>query len=84
MVTRDFSGDDVVKVLVNVGNYYVDRIRGDHMVLKWEPPADHDTEPRTVSVPRHDSLDIGTLHKIADQAGAEDFDEFCKWIVRNR
>jgi hypothetical protein len=54
------------------------------MVLKWEPPADHDTEPRTVSVARHDSLDIGTLHKIADQAGAENFDEFCKWIDRNR
>jgi len=52
--------------------------------MKWFPPEEHDTEPRTVSVPRHDRIDTGTLRNIADQAGAEDFDAFCEWIDRNR
>lgn len=39
MVTRDFSGEDIVKVLCN---------------------------------------------DIAEDAGAKEFDEFCKWIDRNR
>jgi predicted RNA binding protein YcfA (HicA-like mRNA interferase family) len=84
MVSRDFSGADVVKVLCNVGNYDLDRIRGDHYILVWEPPADHDTDARTVPVPYHDRISIGTLQEIADQAGAKDFDEFCRWIDRNR
>ena len=54
------------------------------MILKWEPPEDHDTEPRTVSVPRHDRVREGTLRDIAEQAGAKDFDAFCRWIDRNR
>jgi predicted RNA binding protein YcfA (HicA-like mRNA interferase family) len=84
MVTRDFSGDDVAKVLVNKGNFAWVRTTGEHMILKWEPPEDHDTEPRTVSVPRHDRVREGTLRDIAEQAGANDFDEFCRWIDRNR
>lgn len=54
------------------------------MILRWEPPEDHDTEPRSVTVPRHDRLDTGTLQSIAEQAGAVDFDEFCQWIDDNR
>ena len=84
MVTRDFSGDDVAKVLANAGPFSLGRISGSHIILKWRPPEDHDTEPRTVTVPRHDSLDIGTLQSIAEQAGARDFDRFCRWIDRNR
>ena len=42
------------------------------------------TETRVVSVPAHDSLSIGTLHGIADDAGAEDFDAFCEWIDEHR
>lgn len=84
MVSRDFSGDDVVTVLINVGGFEWDRTSGDHVILKWYPPESHDTETRTVSVPRHDRLDTGTLRHIAEQAGAADFDEFCRWIDRNR
>ena len=84
MVTRDFSGEDVVKVLVNVGNFEWVRTTGSHMILKWTPPDEHETPPRTVSVPRTDRLRIGTLRKIAEQAGADDFDAFCEWIDRNR
>jgi len=84
MSTRDFSGDDIVKVLCNVGGYKWIRTTGSHMILKWIPPEDHDTEPRTVSIPRKDRIRVGTLRKIAEQAGADEFDEFCSWIDRNR
>jgi len=85
MVTRDFSGEDVYKVLVNTGNFRHVRTTGDHLILRWEPPDDHDsTDTRVVSVPAHDSLSIGTLHDIADDAGARDFEAFCEWIDRNR
>jgi predicted RNA binding protein YcfA (HicA-like mRNA interferase family) len=85
MVTRDFSGDDVANVLVNVGGFEWVRTNESRMILKWYPPESHgDTEVRTVSVPRHDRLDTGTLKSIADQAGAVDFDSFCRWIDRHR
>jgi predicted RNA binding protein YcfA (HicA-like mRNA interferase family) len=84
MVTRDFSGRDVVKVLVNRGNFQWVRTPGDHAILKWEHPDSPEIEQRTVSVPLHARLRIGTLRGIAEDAGAKDFDEFCKWIDRNR
>ena len=84
MVTRDFSGDEVIKVLGNKGGFSVERQRGDHVRMKWTAPPDHDTDNRYVTVPRHDSLPPGTLRNIMEQAGGDDFDEFCKWIDRNR
>jgi predicted RNA binding protein YcfA (HicA-like mRNA interferase family) len=82
VVTRDFSGEDVVKVLVNRGNFYRDRTTGSHAILRYTHPETG--EKRTVSVPMHDSITIGTLRNVARQAGAKDFEEFCKWIDRNR
>lgn len=84
MATRDFSGKEIVTVLVNKGNFWVDLITGDHYILKWEHHRGPDIEKRTVSVPYHDSVSIGTLHDIADDAGAQDFQEFCRWVDRNR
>lgn len=79
-----FSGEEVVKVMVNSGIYEWDRTTGDHAILRWEPPEGHDTDARTVPVPLHDELSTGTLRDIADQAGARDFQAFCDWIERNR
>ena len=84
VVTRDFSGYDVAKVLVNKGNFQWVRTPGDHAILKWEHPDGPEVESRTVSVPLHDRVRIGTLRGIAEDAGAKDFDEFCLWIDRNR
>ena len=85
MVTRDFSGEDVYKVLVNVGRFRHVRTAGDHLILRREPPAGHEqTDARVVTVPAHDSISIGTLHDIADDAGAEDFEAFCEWIDEHR
>jgi len=85
MVTRDFSGEEIYRVLVNVGGFKHVRTTGDHLILRWDPPTDHDeTDPRIVVVPLHESVSIGTLRDIADGAGAREFDEFCRWIDRNR
>ncbi|WP_254544445.1 type II toxin-antitoxin system HicA family toxin [Halomarina pelagica] len=84
MVTRDFSGYDVAKVLVNTGNFTWVRTRGDHAILTWEHPDGPEVERRTVSVPLHDRVRIGTLRGIAEDAGAKDFDAFCTWIDDNR
>lgn len=84
MVTRDFSGEEVYKVLVNTGGFRHVRTTGDHLILRWDPPEDHtDTDTRVVTVPAHDSISIGTLRDIATDAGAEDFESFCEWIDRH-
>lgn len=78
-----FSGEDVVKVMVNSGIYEWVRTNGDHAILKWNPPEDHDSDARTVPVPLHDELDTGTLRNIGTLAGMRDFQEFKDWIDRN-
>lgn len=84
MGTRDFSGYDVVKVLCNKGNFEWPRTNGDHAILHWEHPDGPEVESRRVTVPLHDRIRIGTLRKVARDAGANDFEEFCRWIDRNR
>lgn len=78
-----FSGDDVVKVLVNSGIYRWDRTNGDHAILVWDPPDDHNSNRRTVPVPLHDELREGTLKDIGEKAGMQDFQQFKAWIDRN-
>lgn len=78
-----FSGYDVVKVLVNAGGFEWRRTTGDHAQLAYEHPSNED-DRRRVTVPLHDELSTGTLRSIADDAGANDFHEFCAWIDRNR
>lgn len=71
------------KVLVNNGPFYLDRITGDHYILRWDPPETHSGEPRTVPVPDHDELSTGTLRGIGEQAGMKDFQAFLGWLDRN-
>jgi predicted RNA binding protein YcfA (HicA-like mRNA interferase family) len=84
MSRAPFSGMEVVKVMVNSGIYEWVRTNGDHAILRWEPPEDHESDARTVPVPLHDELRRGTVRDIAEQAGARDFEAFCDWIDRNR
>lgn len=84
MVTRDFSGYDVMKVLVNDGNFERTRVRGDHVRLEWVHPDGADVEIRHVTVPLHDRVRVGTLRQIGENAGMKDFEAFCAWIDRNR
>lgn len=80
MVRTTFSGREVVSVLRRMGYTPVSRA-GSHVRLRYENP---DTgEIRLVDVPMHDEIAIGTLHSIAEQCGAEDFHEWCRWIDRH-
>jgi len=79
-----FSGKEILKVMVNSGIYEWKRTRGDHAILRWEPPEGHNADARTVPIPLHDEVSEGTLRNIADQAGAKDYDRFKQWIDSNR
>ena len=70
-------------MLVNKRNFQWVRTPGDHAILKWEHPDGPGVESRTVSVSLQDRVRTGTLRGIGEDAGAKDFDEFCKWIDRN-
>jgi predicted RNA binding protein YcfA (HicA-like mRNA interferase family) len=77
MVRQTFSGREIISVLESFGYVPVSR-RGSHVRMRYENP---DTgEVRNVDVPMHDEIKIGTLHSIADQAGADDFRAFCAWL----
>jgi predicted RNA binding protein YcfA (HicA-like mRNA interferase family) len=81
MVTTDFSGRDIIKVLRNHGYHVVDRT-GSHIKLRYE---DANTgEVRNVTVPAYDRIDVDVLQNIADQCGADDFRRWCEWIERCR
>lgn len=79
MGRRQFSGREVVKVLVRWGFEPVGG-RGSHRVLRYEHPETG--EVRTATVPMHDPINDGTLREIARQAGADDFDAFCEELRR--
>lgn len=75
MPHRTFSGREVAKVLTRWGFEPVGG-QGSHRTFRYE---NEDTgEVRTVTVPLHGELKTGTLREIADQAGANDFDAFCR------
>ncbi|WP_049908572.1 MULTISPECIES: type II toxin-antitoxin system HicA family toxin [Halorubrum] len=82
MARRQFSGREVVRVLVNEGGFEWRRTTGDHAQLYYEHPT-NESDRRRVTVPLHDELRIGTLRSVADDAGAKDFEAFCDWIDRH-
>lgn len=81
MAAPDFSGRDVVKALTRNNVVIVDRT-GSHVKLRYEHPT-NDEDVRVVSVPQHDRIRIGTLRNIAEQSGADEFQEWCEWIDRH-
>ena len=82
MVTTDFSGRDVVKVLTSHG-YFLTGRTGSHVQLRYEYPTNTD-DVRTVTVPMHGRIRTGTLRNIAEQCGANDFRAWCRWIDEYR
>ena len=77
MVRTTFSGREIIAVLFDFGYEPVSR-SGSHVRLRYE--NDDTGEVRNVDVPMHTEVRIGTLHSIADQCGAEDFEALCRWI----
>jgi predicted RNA binding protein YcfA (HicA-like mRNA interferase family) len=77
VVSATVSGREIVGVLRSFGFGPVSR-RGSHVRLRYEHPETG--EVRTVDVPMHDEVKIGTLRSIADQCGAADVRDWCRWI----
>lgn len=77
MVRTTFSGREIISVLRTFGYRPVSR-SGSHVRLRYEHPETE--EVRTVDVPMHDEVKIGTVRSIAKQCGAEDFEAWCRWI----
>ena len=82
MSGRTYSGFEVARVLVNVGGFEWRRTAGDHAQLVYVHPTNED-DRRHVTVPLHDELHPDTLRRIAEDAGAIDFEAFCDWVERN-
>jgi predicted RNA binding protein YcfA (HicA-like mRNA interferase family) len=80
VVRTTFSGREIISALTSHGFVPVGG-KGSHTTLRYENP-DTD-EVRVVTVPHDDTIPTGTLQAIAEQAGAEDFHEFCAWIDRS-
>jgi predicted RNA binding protein YcfA (HicA-like mRNA interferase family) len=60
---RDLSGDGLAKVLGSLG-YNITRQTGSHLRLTTTERGEHH-----VTIPRHDSLRIGTLSDVAEHFG---------------
>jgi predicted RNA binding protein YcfA (HicA-like mRNA interferase family) len=59
---RGLSGERVIKALLRA-EFYVRRQKGDHVILRRDDPF------AQVVVPKHRSLDTGTLDVILEGAG---------------
>lgn len=82
MVRTQFSGHEIAKVLRDHG-YRIARRAGSHLQLRWESPDTDEVRLVTVPMKSEDEIPTGTLHSIADQCGAEDFQAWCQWIDDN-
>jgi predicted RNA binding protein YcfA (HicA-like mRNA interferase family) len=60
---RDLSGEDLARSLLSLG-YVVTRQTGSHMRLTTQEPEEHH-----VTIPRHDSLRVGTVAAILADVG---------------
>jgi len=74
MRLRPYSFRDVLRALSKIG-FKVIRQRGSHVILKGE----HGGKRRTVVIPKHKEIAVGTLHGIAFQAGLS-VEEFVKLL----
>lgn len=81
MTRRQFTGEEVAKVLINMGYTPVDRT-GSHLKLRYKHPKTD--EARNVTIPLGGEIRTGTLRNIARQRGAKDFDSWCQWIDEHR
>ena len=72
----------MLKPLDKAGWKRADSGGGSHVVVT---KRDHDGTKYTVPVAiGYDPIPPGTLRTVASEAGANDLDEFCRWIDRER
>lgn len=82
-VRTTFTGPEVAKVLIEAGYTPTNRT-GSHLTV-GKPVEGKDEDYRRVTIPIHpgETIPVGTLRDIADDAGANDFERFCRWIDNN-
>lgn len=83
MVRRSFDGQTIAKVLRQHNYRPVNRV-GSHLKLRWDCPTTDEVRIVTVPIQPADEIPPGTMRSIAEQCGAKDFQEWCRWIDRNR
>ena len=75
MSRRTFTGKEIVRALRKWDFKIVPGGgKGSHVKMRYVDP--NTGEKRTVIVPQHGEIPTGTLQDIAEQAGANDFQEF--------
>lgn len=79
MGRTSFSGREIAAVLRKHG-FERAGMTGSHLKLRWESPDTDEVRIVTVPMKSEDEIPTGTLHSIADQCGADDFREWCRWI----
>ncbi|MEY7847929.1 type II toxin-antitoxin system HicA family toxin [Natrarchaeobius sp. A-rgal3] len=79
MVRTSFSGREIAKVLQNHGFRRTGRT-GSHLKLRYEHPETDEVRIVTVPMKSEDGIPTGTMRSIAEQCGADDFYEWCRWI----
>lgn len=77
MTRRQFTGEEIATVLIDMGYVPADRT-GSHLKLRYKHPETD--EVRNVTVPLGGEIRTGTLRNIAKQCGANDFEEWRRWI----
>lgn len=82
MVYADFSGREIIKALRSKRFRPVDRT-GSHVKLRYEHPETDDVRVVTVPLTEADKISQDTYRSIADQCGADEFEEWVEWIERN-
>lgn len=82
MVYADFSGREIIKALRSKRYRAVDRT-GSHVKLRYEHPETNEVRIVTVPLTDADRISQDTYRSIAEQCGANDFEEWVDWIERN-
>ena len=83
MVRTSFSGREIAEVLQKHGFRRAGRA-GSHLKLRYEHPDTDEVRIVTVPMVSADEIPTGTLQSIANQCGANDFHEWCRWIDENQ
>ena len=82
MVYANFSGREIIKALRSKRYRLVDRT-GSHVKLRYEHPETNEVRIVTVPLTDADRISQDTYRSIAEQCGANDFEEWVDWIERN-
>ena len=82
MVYADFSGREIIEALRSKKFRPVDRT-GSHVELRYEHPDTDEVRIASVPLTDADQISQDTYRSIAEQCGANDFEEWVDWIDRN-